>query len=43
LDQDIDCVDFPHLNARLRQNTVREKLSNAWLDHLLDGLDLTHV
>jgi len=42
-DQDIDRVDFPHLNARLRQNTVQEKLSNAWLDHLLDGLDLTHV
>ena len=42
-DQDIDRVDFPHLNARLRQNTVQEKLSNAWLDHLLASMQLKHV
>jgi len=35
-DQDLDAVDFPHLNARLRQNTVQEKLSNLWLDYLLE-------
>lgn len=35
-DQDLDRVDFPNLNARLRQNTVQEKLSNLWLDYLLD-------
>jgi len=35
-DQDLDSVDFPHLNARLRQNTVQEKLSNLWLDYLLE-------
>ncbi|MGR8951419.1 MAG: FAD-dependent oxidoreductase [Gammaproteobacteria bacterium] len=35
-DQDLDQVDFPHLNARLRQNTVQEKLSNLWLDYLLE-------
>jgi len=35
-DQDLDLVDFPHLNARLRQNTVQEKLSNLWLDYLLE-------
>ena len=34
-DQDLDRVDFPNLNARLRQNSVQEKLSNLWLDHLL--------
>ena len=34
-DQDLDKVDFSHLNARLRQNTVQEKLSNLWLDYLL--------
>ncbi len=34
-DQDLDRVDFPHLNARLRQNTVQEKLSNMWLDYLM--------
>ena len=27
-DQEMDRVDFPNLNARLRQNTVQEKLSN---------------
>ncbi len=34
-DQPLDLVDFPNLRARLRQNTVQEKLSNLWLDHLL--------
>jgi NADPH-dependent glutamate synthase beta subunit-like oxidoreductase/NAD(P)H-flavin reductase len=33
-DQNLDQVDFPHLNARLRQNSVQEKLSNLWLDYL---------
>ncbi|MEY4768258.1 MAG: hypothetical protein RL637_897, partial [Pseudomonadota bacterium] len=33
-DQELDQVDFPHLNARLRQNSVAEKLSNLWLDYL---------
>jgi hypothetical protein len=42
-DQPLDRVDFPNLAARLRQNTVQEKLSNLWLDHLLDGQDLPHV
>ena len=35
-DQDLDRVDFLNLNARLRQNTVQEKLSWLWLDYLLD-------
>jgi len=34
-DQLLDEVDFQHLNARLRANTVQEKLANLWLDHLL--------
>ena len=34
-DQLIDHVDFKNLNARLRMNTLQEKLSNAWLDRLL--------
>jgi len=33
-DQDLDHVDFGHLNARLRQNTTLEKISNLWLDYL---------
>jgi len=42
-DQEMDRVDFPNLNARLRQNTVQEKLSSLWLDHLLGTVDLPHV
>jgi hypothetical protein len=29
--------------ARLRQNTVQEKLANMWLDHLLESQSLSHV
>ena len=42
-DQDIDRVDFSNLAARLRQNTVQEKLSNMWLDHLLASHHLPHI
>ena len=42
-DQEMDRVDFPNLAARLRQNTVQEKLSSQWLDHLLSGQSLPHV
>ncbi|HLF97814.1 MAG TPA: pyridine nucleotide-disulfide oxidoreductase [Methylococcaceae bacterium] len=34
-DQPLDRVDFAHLRARLRQNTVQEKLSTLWLEDLL--------
>ncbi|MBC7931215.1 MAG: FAD-dependent oxidoreductase [Rubrivivax sp.] len=33
-DQLLDEVDFQNLNARLRANTVQEKLANLWLDKL---------
>ena len=42
-DQDMDRVDFPNLAARLRQNTVQEKLASLWLDHLLLGQSLARV
>jgi NAD(P)H-flavin reductase len=42
-DQEMDRVDFPNLAARLRQNTVQEKLSNMWLDRLLARQQLDHV
>jgi NAD(P)H-flavin reductase len=42
-DQPLDRVDFPNLAARLRQNTVQEKLSNLWLDRLLAAHHLPHV
>jgi NAD(P)H-flavin reductase len=34
-DQQLDEVDFVNLRARLRQNTVVEKLTNLWLTRLL--------
>ncbi len=34
-DQSMDRVDFFNLNARLRQNTVQEKLTNQWLEQVL--------
>jgi NADPH-dependent glutamate synthase beta subunit-like oxidoreductase/NAD(P)H-flavin reductase len=33
-DQPMDQVDFANLNARLRQNSVMEKLTGQWLEHL---------
>ncbi len=35
-DQFMDLVDFTNLNSRLRANTVMEKISNRWLDLLLE-------
>ena len=35
-DQLLDEVDFSNLHQRLRQNSVQEKLSDLWLDHLLE-------
>ncbi|MFO0551684.1 MAG: FAD-dependent oxidoreductase [Polyangiaceae bacterium] len=34
-DQELDKVDFEHLNARLRQSSAQEKVSNAYLGGLL--------
>ncbi|UZR27919.1 pyridine nucleotide-disulfide oxidoreductase [Methylococcus mesophilus] len=34
-DQELDRVDFPNLQARLRQNSVQEKLSALWLERLM--------
>jgi len=42
-DQHMDRVDFPNLQARLRQNTVKEKLAGLWLDKLLAEHPLPHV
>ena len=33
-DQKLDVMDWGNLAARLRQNTVSEKLTNLWLDRL---------
>ena len=42
-DQHMDRVNFPNLSARLRQNTVKEKLAGLWLDKLLAENPLPHV
>jgi NADPH-dependent glutamate synthase beta subunit-like oxidoreductase/NAD(P)H-flavin reductase len=42
-DQLLDEVDFRNLAARLKANTVAEKCSNLWLDHLFRHSDLPHV
>jgi NAD(P)H-flavin reductase len=34
-DQHMDRVDFPNLSARLRQNTVKEKLAGLWFERLM--------
>ncbi len=34
-DQELDRVDFENLRARLKQNSVQEKLSDLWLAHLM--------
>jgi NADPH-dependent glutamate synthase beta subunit-like oxidoreductase/NAD(P)H-flavin reductase len=39
-DQNLDSVDFVNLRARLRQNTVLEKMSNLWLTRLLNRREL---
>jgi NAD(P)H-flavin reductase len=42
-DQEMDRVDFPNLAARLRQNTVQEKMANMWFDHLTRHVSLPRV
>ena len=41
-DQPLDRVDFPGLRARLRQNSVQEKLTAQWIDRCLVHLHLRH-
>src|SRR5262249_38670848 len=42
-DQDLDLVDFNHLHARLRQNSVAEKLTSLWIDHLFEQREVQEV
>jgi hypothetical protein len=39
-DQCLDKVSFPHLNERLKQNSVQEKLTALWIDRALRSLGL---
>jgi NADPH-dependent glutamate synthase beta subunit-like oxidoreductase/NAD(P)H-flavin reductase len=36
-DQSLDDVDFKHLSQRLKQNSVAEKLTSLWIDHLFEA------
>jgi NADPH-dependent glutamate synthase beta subunit-like oxidoreductase/NAD(P)H-flavin reductase len=42
-DQPMDAMDWEHLRMRLRGNSLQEKLSALWLDHLLENADLPRV
>jgi len=42
-DQDIDRVDFPFLASRLRASSAQEKLTNLWLDRLLQKSALPRI
>ena len=39
-DQGLDVVDFPALNERLRQNSLAEKVTAAWIDRSLRRLEM---
>ncbi|MFQ5589405.1 MAG: pyridine nucleotide-disulfide oxidoreductase, partial [Nitrospiria bacterium] len=42
-DQKLDCVDFSNLRARLKQNSVQEKLSGKMLDLLMEKKNIMRV
>lgn len=41
-DQNLDTISFAHLDTRLGQNTVQEKLTSQWIDHCLQDMNLRH-
>ncbi|MCA1610209.1 MAG: hypothetical protein LC780_04920 [Acidobacteria bacterium] len=42
-DQALDEMDWDNLAARLRQNTVSEKLTNLWIDRLFAAGDVARI
>jgi NAD(P)H-flavin reductase len=42
-DQPMDVMDWDHLRARLRGNSLQEKLSALWLDYCLERADLPRI
>ena len=42
-DQHLDSVSFTHLDQRLTQNTVQEKLTSQWIDHCLKDMQLRQL
>ena len=39
----MDEVDFSNLNARLKANSLMEKMTNRWLDYLLEKHSIPRV
>jgi hypothetical protein len=42
-DQPLEVIDIDHLDARRMQNTVHEKISGLWVDHLFKNYDIKRV
>ncbi|MBI5215175.1 MAG: pyridine nucleotide-disulfide oxidoreductase [Ignavibacteriae bacterium] len=42
-DQKMDEVDFANLNSRLKANSLMEKISNKWLDYIIEKHSLVKV
>jgi hypothetical protein len=42
-DQPMDEVDFTNLNARLKANSLMEKITNRWFDYILETHPLERV
>lgn len=42
-DQLADHMDWNHLAARLKQNTVLEKVANSWLEHLCEKTNMERI
>ncbi len=42
-DQHMDEVDFAHLNSRLKQNSVLEKISTYWFEHVVKENNLARI
>ena len=39
-DQPLGWIDLENMEARMRQNTLPDRLSSLWLDHLFEASDL---
>jgi NAD(P)H-flavin reductase len=42
-DQPLEIIDIDHIDARKMQNTVHEKISSLWVDHLFKHYDVKRV
>lgn len=42
-DQPLEIIDIDHIEARQEQNSLLEKISNLWIDHLFEQFSLARV